>query len=283
MHDIDIDPSLLRSFVAVAEEGGFTSAGHRLGCTQSAVSIKIQKLEALLGQRLFERTSRSLALSAQGETLMPFARRLLSLNEETVKQMRAPDIQGRLRLGIIDYLAPDRLPVLLAELAQKYPRVRFEIRLGLSRDLLAALDEGDLDIAIAKPDHPDRKRIFAMTEQLFWVTAEGKTLDPAASLPLILLPAPCAYRAAAVDSIAKTGRNWYESMISTSIRGVQAAVKAGLGWSVLGASSLAPGIEVLNEADGFPALPALDIAIIGGTEQQIRILQPVVKCLSDNN
>ena len=106
--DLDID--LLRCFATVAEQGGFTSAGVALGLTQSAISLKVKRLEDLLGRRVFERTSRRLALTPDGEVLLVYARRLLSLNDEAVRRMTAPPVRGHLRLGVADHWLKRTMP-----------------------------------------------------------------------------------------------------------------------------------------------------------------------------
>src|SRR3712207_7286053 len=93
----DLDLDLLRCFVTVAERGGFTAAGTALGLTQSAVSLKVKRLEELVRRRVFERTSRSIALTRDGETLLAYARRILALNDEAVRRLVAPPVAGRLR------------------------------------------------------------------------------------------------------------------------------------------------------------------------------------------
>jgi DNA-binding transcriptional LysR family regulator len=102
--DLDID--LLRSFVAVAEAGSFTAAADVIGRTQSAVSQKILRLEEALGCRVFERSSRSLSLTREGERLMAPARRMLELNDETIRRFVEPPVAGKLRLGIADDGSP---------------------------------------------------------------------------------------------------------------------------------------------------------------------------------
>src|SRR5262245_13320315 len=110
--DLEID--LLRAFVAVAESGGFTAAAEVVGRSQSAVSQKIQRLEDLLGRRLFERTSRTLSLTKDGEQLLISARRILELNDTAVRSMIEPTTVGTLRLGVTEDFIPRQLPGLLA-------------------------------------------------------------------------------------------------------------------------------------------------------------------------
>jgi DNA-binding transcriptional LysR family regulator len=98
--DIEID--LLRAFVAVAEAGSMTGGAEIVGRTQSAMSQKILRLEELIGRRVFERSSRSLSLTHDGERLLGAARRMIEFNDETMRQFAEPVIAGTLRLGITD-------------------------------------------------------------------------------------------------------------------------------------------------------------------------------------
>ena len=100
MHAANLDIDLLRSFAAVADTGSFTAAAELVARTQSAVSIQIKRLEELLDARVFERTSRSLALTHAGETLLAYARRMLELNDESVRAVTQPPLEGEMRIGI---------------------------------------------------------------------------------------------------------------------------------------------------------------------------------------
>ena len=94
MHTANLDIDLLRSFAAVADTGGFTAAGEVVARTQSTVSIQIKRLEEIVGKKVFERTSRSLALTPEGEMLLGYARRILELNDETVRRIAEPPVTG---------------------------------------------------------------------------------------------------------------------------------------------------------------------------------------------
>src|SRR5512145_2377444 len=120
----DLDLDLLRGFVTVAERGGFTAAGVALGLTQSAISLKVKRLEDILGKRVLDRGGRGVALTREGETLLAYARRMLALNDEAVRRMVAPPVAGRLRLGVADHFIPRNLAPVLARFTQTYPEVR---------------------------------------------------------------------------------------------------------------------------------------------------------------
>src|SRR5262245_1332018 len=146
--NLDID--LLRSFAAIADTGSFTAAGELVARSQSAVSVQVKRLEELVGQRVFERTSRSLALTPAGNTLLGYARRILELNDESVRRIAEPPVVGEIRMGITEYFVPHELPQILARFAAAYPGVYLEVTMGLSRDLRGALARGELDAVIAR-------------------------------------------------------------------------------------------------------------------------------------
>src|SRR5215468_5378298 len=155
MAALNLDIDLLRTFAAVADSGSFTAAGELVARTQSAVSLQVKRLEESLGQRVFERTSRSLALTPAGETLLGYARRILELNDESVRRISEPPVVGNIRLGITEYFVPNELPSILARFAAAYPGVHLEVRMGLSRDIREEMNRGELDVVIARAGSRD--------------------------------------------------------------------------------------------------------------------------------
>src|ERR1700716_2175489 len=96
---------LLRAFVAVADCGGFHRAAERLNLTQSTVSQQIKRLELETERPLFRRTTRSVALTDDGEMLLGDARRLLQLEEAARHRLTAPRLSGTVRLGVGEEVA----------------------------------------------------------------------------------------------------------------------------------------------------------------------------------
>ena len=167
----DLDLDLLRGFVAVAERGGFTAAGQALGLTQSAVSLKVKRLEDLVQRRVFDRTSRSISLTRDGETLLAYARRILALNDEAVRRLVAPPVAGRFRLGVADHFVPRNLAPLLARFARTWPEVRLEVEVGRSHELRAAQEKGALDLVLGKRRDGETAGRPIWTEGVVWVAA----------------------------------------------------------------------------------------------------------------
>jgi DNA-binding transcriptional LysR family regulator len=118
--------------------------------SQSAVSIQVQRLEEVIGRKVFERTSRSISLTTSGEMLLSYARRLLELNDETFRRISEPPIIGEIRLGVTEYFVPGQFTQILAQFAATYPDVHLEVKMGMSRDLRSALVKGELDAAIVR-------------------------------------------------------------------------------------------------------------------------------------
>jgi DNA-binding transcriptional LysR family regulator len=259
--DLDIDA--LRAFTAIVDAGGFTAAAGRVGRTQSAVSVKIKRLEARLGRQLFERTSRSLALTRDGELLLGYARRLLELNDETVQRFADPGAEGEIRLGIAEYFVPQHLPGVLSRFARVFPRVHIEVRVGMSSGLIEAFDRHELDLVIAKRDDGVTRGRVIHRERLVWLRAPGLELPPGEPLPLCALPPPCVFRSRALEALKARGQGWRVLYTSESVMGVIAAARAGLGVAVTVESALPEDVERLTPAMGFPDLGEVELVVFG--------------------
>jgi DNA-binding transcriptional LysR family regulator len=269
--DLDID--LLRSFATVAERGGFTAAGQALGLTQSAISLKIKRLEEIVRRRVFDRTSRKLSLTREGEVLLAYARRLLSLNDEAVRRMITPPVSGRLRLGVADHFVPQHLAPILARFARTYPDVRLEVEVGRSHELRAAQRNGALDLVIGKRRDNETDGTPIWTETLAWVAAPDWAPPQDRPMPLAMLPAGCMFRDRALATLARADLPAEIVYASASLLGVIAAAQAGLGVTVLGRSSLPPG---LMEVASLPALGTCEMAVFGDAEGRMALVGPLI-------
>src|SRR6266702_3909144 len=147
-----LDPVLLRAFVAVADHRSFTRAAITLNRTQSAVSMQIKRLEDRLGVALFSRTKANVDLSAAGEGLLGYARRILNLNEEAIGRLAERKVEGIVRLGVMDDYGTFILPPLLANFLAAYPKIHVEMETGLTSSMPARLGEA-YDLVIAM--HPE--------------------------------------------------------------------------------------------------------------------------------
>ncbi|MCX7933294.1 MAG: LysR substrate-binding domain-containing protein [Rhodovarius sp.] len=272
----DLDLDLLRAFVAVAERGGFTAAGQVLGLTQSAVSLKLKRLEELVGRPLLTRLPRGVALTRDGEALIAYARRMLALNEEAVRRLAAPRMAQRLRLGVADHFVPRRLPALLAGFQREYPELRLEVEVGRSHELRAALSEGRFDLVVGKRRDGETEGRLIFSEDIVWVAAPGFTPPPGRPLPLAMLPQGCMFRDRALAALARAGIAFEVVFTSSSLSAVAAAAAAGLGVAVLGRQGLMPGVEPLP---GLPELGTAQMCIFGDEARQSALIEPLLAWL----
>ncbi len=256
------DFDLLRTFVAVVDNGGFTRAGERIGRTQSTVSLQIKKLEGGLGRRVFERDGRELQLTADGEILLVYARQLLRIADEARSRILEPDVEGTVRVGTPEDFATVYLPDVLARFARAHPRVALEVNCNFSFHLLEGFAKGEYDLVLVKrePQGP-AGGVPVWRDVLVWVGGPRLVLNPDELIPLVLAPAPDVYRKRALAGLQAAGRQWRVVYTSPSSEGLQAAVRAGLGVTVMSKEMLPDGLKLLAAEHGLPAMPDTEIAL----------------------
>ena len=276
----DLDLDLLRGFVAVAERGGFTAAGAALGLTQSAISLKVKRLEDLLGgKRVFDRTSRTTALTREGETLLAYARRMLALNDEAVRRMVAPPVRGRMRLGVADHFVPQHLAPVLARFARTYPEVHLEVEVGRSHELRAAMAKGELDLVLGKRRDGETEGRPIWTEPVVWAAAPEWREAEGRPLPLAMLPKGCMFRDRALAALARAGLGFEVVYVSASLLGVAAAAQAGFALTVLGRSGMPGG---LREVAGLPPLGTAEMCVFGDAGRHGALVEPLIATLRES-
>ena len=261
--DINLDLDLVRTFVTIADTRSFTRTGERLGRTQSAISLQVRRLEDRLGVRLLARDPRRVGLTEAGESFLPKARRLLRVNDEIIAEVTGEDLEGEVRLGAPEDFATVYLPDILGAFARAHPRVALAVTCDLTLNLLDRLQAGALDLALVKrePLGPDLG-VRVWREPLVWVAADRAVLKPEAPAPLVIAPAPCVYRRRAVAALEARGRTWRAAYTSPSLAGQHAALRAGLGLTVLPREMVPDDLVLLGEADGLPPLEDAEIALL---------------------
>ena len=252
----DLDIALLRTFVAIVDTGGLTSAGRKVGRTQPAITHQIRRLEDSIGRTLFDENRRKLSLTHDGEVLLEFARAMLRLNDEARGRFARPDIAGHVTLGTPDLYAPYILPEVLENFSRSHPNVEIQLRCTRSIHLHAALERNEIDIALMT-NQPE----FRRGEPLVWVAAVGSSPELRKPLPLAVLPQGSVYRHHALEALGAAGQQWSIRSVCDSIAGLQAAVFAGLAVSVFPRCAIGPNIRRLGEADGLPPLPPIELVM----------------------
>jgi DNA-binding transcriptional LysR family regulator len=266
---VGLDLDLLRSFVVIAEEKSFTRAADRVGRTQSAISLQMQRLEAVLGQLLLNRgKGGSIELTPEGLYLLGRAREILDLNDDILRSVRAAPVHGTVRLGIPEEVAGRYLPRVLERFSEQAPSVEVQVASSASCALAVQFKAGDFDLVIL--DRGLEPRQWPATEiwrqPMHWITSDehGQHLrDP---LPLAVSPADCPWRppwlseclsrGIATRTLEKAGRKFKIVNSASTTSGQFAAVSAGLAVAAsMAVWSLPSGLRVVRDGEGLPALP----------------------------
>jgi DNA-binding transcriptional LysR family regulator len=283
-----LDLDLLRSFVSVVDAGGFTRAGERVHRTQSTVSQQIRRLEDELGRELVHRNGRQATPTEEGERLLSYARRILALAEEARDVVARPSGEGVVRLGIPEDFAAYRLAELLSAFARARPGLRLDVRCGLSARLARELERGELDLALFKRDAADgatRPAIARWPERLHWVASRRHPVahvppkwspvrrqgpapmdDHTYAVPLAVFEQGCLYRNRAIHALEAAGRAWHVAYTSQNLPGIQAAVSAGLGVSILPDVAILAEHRVLGRRDGFPPISNTELVLVAAPD-----------------
>lgn len=275
---LNIPTDLLRTFVKAVDLGSFTRAGDAVGRTQSAVSLQVRRLEEMLDAPLFVRGTHRVKLTDEGTTLVNYARRMLALNDEAVGSLHRPKVAGSVRLGAPHEYTASLLPVILGKFAQSHPNVTLEVTCDLSKNLLARQEKGAFDLVIALHDDPAHGGgTKVLTEPLIWITSPDHARHTQLPLSLVVAPPPCIYRNRVLHTLSRLNMPWRIAYTSSSYSGIIAAVRAGLGVTLLASSTVPDGVKSLGERDGFPVMGHLDVRLHTTQENATE----AVHCLAD--
>ena len=255
-----LDPELLQAFVAVADQRSFTRAAAALNRTQSAVSMQIKRLEDRLGAELFHRTKANVDLSPSGESLLGYARRILSLSDEAIAHLREHKVEGVVRLGVMDDYGTSVVPPLLASFLALYPLIHVEMETGLTSSMPARLGEAyDLVIAMHPAGRGDGE--FLCREQAVWAASAGHAVEEQDPLPVALYPQGCLFRRWAMEALDAAKRRWRLAFVSHSLAAVESIAAQGLAVTVVKSGTFPARLRLISERDGLPPLPAADIRL----------------------
>lgn len=260
-----LEHDVLRSFVAIAETGSFTRAAERVFRSPSAVSMQIKRLEGTLGRAVFVREPRQVRLTAEGEALLGYARRLLDLNEEAVAQFLSPPVGGTVRLGTPDDVGTRILPGVLARFARTHPAVQVNVGVSRSTELRARLEAGELDLVLVTAGNEgqdDSQGQVVYSEHLAWAGREGGVAAQRSPLPLALAERGCAWRGMALAALDHHGRSYRVAYTSEHCAAQEAAMLADIAVAPFPRSLVRPPLQVLGEEADLPALGAYQILLL---------------------
>ena len=264
-----LDLDLLRSFVAIAEEKSFTRAAARVGRTQSAVSLQMQRLEGVLGQIVIVRgKGGSVELNPQGQYLLGRARELLALNDDIMRSMQAAPVHGTIRLGVAAELSARFLPQVLDRFSHVAPSVEVQVEVAASCLLALKLKSAECDLALLREGLEPRQwpAVEIWRSPVKWITSDAHRQHLRDPLPLSISPANCPWRSAefseclwhgmVIKALEQGGRRYHVVSTSITTQGQMAAVQAGLAvTTALADDHLPEGLRIVGADEGLPDLP----------------------------
>lgn len=254
------DSSLLRSFVEIADCGNLTLAASRLNRSQSAISVQIRKLETELNASLFIRDGKGMALSANGEKLLPAARRVLAELAKLQPMFETP-LNGRIRVGIPDDFDEGVLERSLADFAQSNPGVEVLASSGCTAAFPEAIQKGTLDIAVCSgPENVAGEPL--LEQKAVWAASETMHLRISDPVPLAVVSHGCWMGELPKVSLEQHGRSYNIAFECSGIMSLKAAINAGFAIGVLYESNVDSGMKVLSAKEGFPPLPMAKRSIL---------------------
>ena len=251
------------------ETRGFGHAARVLGISQSTVSQHVARLERAIGRPLLLRDTHRVIPTADGETLLAFAREILDAEARATAWLADTARRERLRFGVSEDLVLERLPPVLRDFTRDHPQIDLDLMVGLSGPLSDALDGGALDLVFAKaPARPggeldDRERLV-WRDKPVWVASPYASLDADEVVPLITYAdLRSITRDLAVRALDGAGRRWRLACTSGSLSGLLAAAEAGLGVTLQARQVLRPGLAEAPRSARLPPVPTLDFVVFG--------------------
>ncbi|MFD3190612.1 LysR family transcriptional regulator [Sedimentitalea sp. HM32M-2] len=250
----NLDITTLRSFVAVADTGGVTRAAGFVNLTQSAVSMQLKRLEELLGLELLDRSGRGVALTASGEQLLTYARRMVALNDEVIGRLTDQAFEGEIVLGVPHDIVYPAIPRVLKQFNGAFPRMKVQLVTANTRDLKARFDRGECDMVLTtEPEKVAGSEVLSAIP-LVWIGASCGSAWRKRPLDLAQ-GRSCIFRPIVLRALDGAGIEWNMAIDSDSDRSIEAGVAADLAVMAMLDGTQPPHLEVVDHDGSLPPLP----------------------------
>lgn len=235
-----LDIVQLKTFVAIDACGGFGRAATALHMSQPTVSQHVRLLERRLGQALVEKDGRRAKFTPAGERLLIEARRIIAVHDEALSRLDASTL-GVIVVGSTETAADELLPELLTTIREAYPDRAVQFHINRSTQLTDSIARGEVDLAVLLDTSNSVPGVELGALDLCWYAAPGwQRPEDGRPIPLVAYVEPCGMRQRALQVLGETGQRIEITVESTSLEGVTAAARAGLGIAVLPTAGRTP-------------------------------------------
>lgn len=270
---MNIDTVTLQCFISLAETGSFTKTAEYVGRTQSAISQQMAKLENILGKSLYHR-GKFFSLTKEGELFLGYAKQIYALHREAIDRFKEPDLSGEVKFGLPEDFASVYLSDILVNFSRIHPRVFLNVECDLTLHLFEKFKSGEFDLVLLKMNKPSdiANGLNVCSEKLEWVGDPNLIKQKKDSgIPLVLSPQPCVYRARAITALNQKKLKWRLVFSSQSYAGTIAAVKAGLGITVLPKTMIPHELKAIR-SNQLPKLSDTHLCLLKRETQNTAIL-----------
>ena len=249
MKNLSVD--FLRSFVTITQTGSYTLCAERLKRTQPAISLQIKKLEDVIGEKLFIRESNRLTLTLAGSKLLEFGMKIISLNDQAMREFGRPQVSGNIRLGIPSEFSTTLMPKIIRRFINTYPEISLEVHCALSKDLLCEPLKNKFDLILSLQEEADSTQEgHIITDQLVWVGSQRFVNNIPEKLPII-----------------------------ADLNGIQTAINEDLGITALARSTVPPGLFILPPSPQLPELGQVGVYLMNPQKVRSEAIELLAKTI----
>ncbi len=277
----NLDITTLRSFVAVADSGGVTRAAGFLNLTQSAVSMQLKRLEELLGLELLDRTGRGIALTASGDQLLAYARRMVALNDEVIGRLTDQAFEGEVVLGVPHDIVYPAIPRVLKQFNAAYPRVKVQLLSSHSKLLKEQFERGECDIILTTEakSYPGSETISELP--LRWIGAPDGSAWRQRPLRLAL-GRRCLFRSNVIEALDSAGIPWDLAVETENDRTIEATVSADLAIHAMLEGTEPPHLVQIDAGGVLPELAVHKINLYAHETGKGQVTEALVNMVRDS-
>lgn len=273
--ELHFDIDVLRTFIESMREESLSKAAIIRGKSPSTVTLQIQRLELLLGVKLFSRAGRGVMPTDNARKLLPFAERIVLANDEGFRTLTSAIIDQTIKIAVPADLAETWLPPLLSSFMAAHPGISTETHVLRNSEIIEKIEKNEIDIALhwMRSDKDGSIDPIA-TFPIEWMAARSFTSDPHRALPIVVLQSPCLFRDLGIDELAKAHEPTRLAMATTGVTGLWSAVEAGLGVTCRVPVAAPEGVVRYKDAR-LPDLGTINLALRAaeGTTQLTQTLK----------
>lgn len=274
----NLDVTTLRSFVAVADSGGVTRAAGFLHLTQSAVSMQLKRLEEMLGLDLLDRSGRGIALTASGEQLLTYARRMVALNDEVITRLTDQAFEGEITLGVPHDIVYPFIPRVLQQFNTAFPRVKVQLIASHTKSLKEQYEKGEADLILTTENGLNDGSETLANLPLRWIGAPGGSAWRQRPLRIAFCRY-CTFRPRVIEALDTVGITWEMAVDTESDRTIEATAAADLAVSAVIGGTEPSHLAQIDHAGALPNLPEQKINLYGSDNSKGEVIDAMADLL----